>query len=162
ILGEGPDAHDAFQASFVILARKAGSINESLAGWLYQLAHNISREARRANQRRQARQCRNSREYGLRSQPTPDPLAEVTPREMQNVLQEELAKLPEQYRTPLVLSYLEGKTGDEIARIAGYSRGTFKNRLQRGRELLRQRLARRGFGLSGAALGTLFLHNTAS
>src|SRR5262249_51751590 len=79
-----------------------------------------------------------------------DPLAEVTGRELLAVLDEELHRLPERYRTPLVLCYLEGKTRDEAARQLGETLATLKRRLEQGRERLRIRLERRGVSLPAA------------
>jgi RNA polymerase sigma factor (sigma-70 family) len=142
------DAEDAFQATFWVLARKAGSITkkESVAGWLYQVAYRaaVKARARAANQQQQERKAQ--------PKPSTDPLAEVTGRELLSVLDEELQRLPQRYRTPLVLCYLEGKTRDEAAQELGWSLGTLKRRLEQGRELLRGRLARRGLALPAAFL----------
>src|SRR5262249_29881512 len=123
------DAEDAFQATFWVLARKAGSITrkESVAGWLYQVAYRAAVKARTraANQQQQERKAQ--------PKPSTDPLAEVTGRELLGVLDEELQRLPQRYRTPLVLCYLEGKTRDEAAQELGWSVGTLKRRLEQGR-----------------------------
>jgi WD40 repeat protein len=81
---------------------------------------------------------------------TPDPAADLTWREVQGALDEELARLPEKYRAPLVLCYLEGLARDEAAACLGCPLGTLKGRLERGRDLLRQRLTRRGLALAAA------------
>jgi RNA polymerase sigma factor (sigma-70 family) len=150
VLGNWHDAEDAFQATFLILARKADSIHkqQSLGCWLYQVAYHAALKAKTQAVHRQQRE----RQAG--SRPTTDPLAEVTGRELLSVLDEELQGLPEQYRTPLVLCYLQGKTCDEAARESGWSYRTFQRRLDQARQRLRGRLARRGLTLPGALLAT--------
>jgi RNA polymerase sigma factor (sigma-70 family) len=142
------DAEDAFQATFWVLARKAGTVGKqgSLGGWLYQVAYHaaIKIRARAANRLQQ--------ESKVGQRPTPDPLAEVTGRELVATLDEELHHLPEQFRVPLVLCYLEGNTRDEAARQLGWSLGTLKRRLEQGKEKLRRRLEQRGLALPAVFL----------
>jgi RNA polymerase sigma factor (sigma-70 family) len=148
VLGNHADAEDAFQATFLVLARKAMSIarQTSLPCWLYRVAYHTAARARQLLASRRAHEARARRaEAG-------DPLAEVTGRELVGVLDEELGRLSERLRAPLVLCYLEGKTRDEGARALGWSLGTFKRRLEQGRTRLRQRLARRGLALPGTLL----------
>ncbi len=129
ILGHQQDAEDAFQATFFILARRAGSAGwqASVGGWLYTVAHRLAVQARkRAEQRRACeREARRT------------PRAESSLRELATVVDEELRRLPAKYRDPLLLHYLEGATAEAAARQLGLSRGTFYNRLTHGRELLR-------------------------
>src|SRR5262249_8005060 len=138
------DAEDAFQATFLTLARKAATIRkqDSVGSWLHGVAVHLALQAKTAAARRQLFEkqtlARSSR----------DPLAEISLREAQTVLDEEMARLPEKYRAPLVLCYLEGTTRDEAAQQLGWSLGTLKRRLEQGREMLRGRLARRGLTLS--------------
>src|SRR5207244_5341753 len=87
-------------------------------------------------------------EVPLADLPGPDTTADVTWRDGLRVLDEELGRLPESYRAPLVLCYLEGKTQDEAARLLGWTLGAFRGRLERGRARLRDRLTRRGVGLA--------------
>jgi RNA polymerase sigma factor (sigma-70 family) len=144
-------AEDVFQATFLTLARKAGSIRRgtSLGSWLHGVAYHLALRARRAATRRKAHERQ-------APQPSPaDPLAEVSLREAVAVLDEELARLPERLRAPLVLCFLEGQTRDEAARHLGWSRATFNRRLQQGRERLQARLSRRGITLSAALLAGL-------
>src|SRR5262249_52860019 len=89
-----------------------------------------------------------------------DPASDLTWRELQTALHEELQRLPQHYRTPLILCYLGGKTQDEAARQLGWSNGALRGRLDRGRELLRQRLTRRGLALSAAAFVAMLSQNS--
>jgi RNA polymerase sigma factor (sigma-70 family) len=144
------DAEDAFQATFTVLARKADLAGRrgSVGGWLYQVAYRAAVKARH----RAASRQKHERQAGGRA--SPDPLAEVTGRELLAALDEELQRLPEHLRTPLVLCYLQGRTRDEAAGQLGWSLGTLKRRLEQGREVLRGRLARRGLTLPAALLAT--------
>jgi RNA polymerase sigma factor (sigma-70 family) len=148
VLRHEQDAEDAFQATFLVLARKAASVRrpEALAGFLYEVAHRAARRAQAEAIRRRARE----REA---AHPAPaDPTLDMTLRELQGVLHEELRHLPDKYRLPLVLCYLEGRSQEEAAGQLGWSKGAFRGRLDRGREHLRRRLAARGVALS-ALLG---------
>jgi RNA polymerase sigma factor (sigma-70 family) len=152
VLRHTHDAEDACQAAFLVLARKAASIHqqESVGSWLHGVAFRVASSLKRDLARRRVHQ------ETLVDVPHPDK-ADVPWRELQVVLDEELLRLPERYRAPLVLAYLEGKTRDEAARELGWSVGTLRGRLTRGRAILRDRLTRRGLTLSAfllpAALG---------
>src|SRR5262245_6941971 len=148
ILDDIHDAEDAFQATFLVLARKAAAVRnrESVAAWLHGVALRVARKMRMALTRRSEEAV----EVEMTS--AEDPVATVVLREMRPLLDEELGRLPENYRVPLILCYLEGKTGDEAARELGWPRGTVSGRLARARDLLRGRLARRGLALSATAL----------
>jgi RNA polymerase sigma factor (sigma-70 family) len=145
------DAEDVCQATFLTLARKATTIRwrDSVAGWLYDVARRHACNAWAAANRRAAHKPPAGR-------PEPDAADEVTLRELRAALDEELARLPEKYRTPLVLCCLEGMTRDEAAQCLGLSVAAVKSRLEEGRERLRRRLDRRGLTLS-AALGSYTL-----
>lgn len=148
------DAEDAFQATFLTLARSAASVRkpDSLGCWLYGIATRIAAAIRLRDHRRQERERRSTQRE------TTDALDELTGRELCAVLDQELGKLPPRYRDPLVLCHLQGWTRDEAARRLGLSLGTLKRRLEQGRELLRERISRRGLALSAGLLGGLLAH----
>jgi RNA polymerase sigma factor (sigma-70 family) len=147
VLHGAPDVDDAFQATFLVLLRKAGSIvrRESVGSWLYGVAYRIAVRTRLTTQRQHHRQRQ------MADMPT-----EVSPedggRELRSVLDQELLHLPPKYRAPLVLHYLEGKTKEQTARELGWTEGTVSGRLARARELLRGRLIRRGLALPAGAV----------
>jgi RNA polymerase sigma factor (sigma-70 family) len=150
ILQHDQDTEDAFQATFVVLARKASSITKhnSVASWLYKVAYRIALRARAAKVRRRA--------HELQSVPksVDHEFSDVVQCELRQVLDEEVQRLPEKYRAPILLCYLQGQTNEEAAALLDCPTGTIKIRLLRGREMLRKRLVRRGVALSViAALG---------
>jgi RNA polymerase sigma factor (sigma-70 family) len=155
VLRNPHDAEDACQAAFLILARKADGIGRAgaLGGWLHAVAFRVACRLRARRTRREAA------EHPLTDSPAP---SEPTWREARAALDEELQRLPEKWRTPLVLCYLEGKTRDEAARQLGWSVGTLRGRLARGRALLRTRLARRGLYASVSLAAALAPDGTAS
>jgi RNA polymerase sigma factor (sigma-70 family) len=149
LLGNRHDAEDAFQATFLVLARKAARIHPpgALAGWLHGVAYHVALGARTATLRR--------RHDGLAPDlappdPRPDPLAALTAREAMGILEEEVQRLPEAYRLPVVLCCLQGLSQDEAARQLGWTAGSVKGRLERGRKRLHRRLVGRGLGLAAA------------
>src|SRR5262245_9672227 len=148
VLGHAEDTEDAFQATFLVLAQKAGSIRkrDSVGSWLYGVAYRIATDARHKAQRR--------RTHERQAQPMASSaaLAEAIWPELQPVLDEELHRLPEKYRIPLVLCYLQGKSNRQAAEVLGWPTGSISRRLARGRELLRKNLARRGIILPAAVL----------
>jgi RNA polymerase sigma factor (sigma-70 family) len=148
LLRQEQDAEDAFQATFLVLARRAAAIRKagSLGSWLHGVARRVAARARADAARRSAHEaCRPA------GSPA-DNADEITWREVRAVLDEELARLPERYRAPLVQCYLEGQTQDEAARQLGWSPRTLRRRLGRGRDLLRARLEGRGVALSAGLL----------
>jgi RNA polymerase sigma factor (sigma-70 family) len=157
VLQNAHDTEDAFQAAFLVLARKAHTINkhQSLASWLYKVAYRIALRARADIARR-----RTQEKEAIQSQP-PSP-AEVAQREMGQLVDEEVQRLPEKYRAPVLLCYLQGQTNEQAAQQLSCPTGTVKIRLMRARDLLRKRLSRRGLGLSIAGLSVLFLQSAAS
>jgi RNA polymerase sigma factor (sigma-70 family) len=150
------DAEDACQATFLVLACKAASIRKkgSLSSWLHGVAARVAANLKRDRVRRTARE---------RATATPaprDPAAEVSWREVQAILDQELQRLPERYRAPLILCYLECLTRDEAARQLGLSPTTLHGRLDRARNLLRGGLCKRGLTL-GAVLSAAALSDSA-
>jgi RNA polymerase sigma factor (sigma-70 family) len=159
ILDNAQDAEDAFQATFLILARKAGTVRQrqSLASWLHGVARRVALKAHRQTMRRRTHERQATQAAGAR----PEPSVTAASRELQTALDEALASLPEKYRIALILCYFEGRTVEEAAREIGCPRGTVASRLAQGRQLLRDCLARRGLALSTAALTTYLLGGTA-
>jgi RNA polymerase sigma factor (sigma-70 family) len=141
---------DAFQATFLVLARNAGEIRkrESVAGYLHRVAMNMARKLR-------ARVRSSLQPSQRRSESGRDAPAQLSWREEQEILDQELQRLPEKYRLPLLLCYLEGRTRDEAAVQLGWSTGKLRGLLDRGREQLRALLIRRGVTLSTAFAASL-------
>jgi RNA polymerase sigma factor (sigma-70 family) len=150
VLRRAEDAEDAFQATFLVLARKAAAVawRESVGRWLYQVAYRLAVEARTRNARRDALQ----RQAAERRKPA-DANQECL-RELCAVLDEALHGLPARYQQPLVLCYLEGLTRDQAAGQLGWSLRTLERRLAQGRERLHKILIRRGVTLSVALLAS--------
>jgi RNA polymerase sigma factor (sigma-70 family) len=148
LLRQEQDVEDAFQATFLVLARRAAAIRKagSLGSWLHGVARRVAARARADAARRAAHETRRP------THPPADNTDEITWREAHAILDEELARLPERYRAPLVQCYLEGQTQDEAARQLGWSPRTLRRRLGRGRDLLRARLGGRGVALSAGLL----------
>jgi RNA polymerase sigma-70 factor (ECF subfamily) len=146
------DAEDVFQATFFVLARKASSIRkrEALGSWLYGVAQRLAFKVRARTARRSGQELAQASELEAKA------ADDMSWRELRLVLHEELGRLPEKYRAPLLLCYWEGKTQEEAALQLGCKKGTLKERVHRARELLRGRLARRGVTLS-AGLATALL-----
>ncbi|OWK39220.1 High-affnity carbon uptake protein Hat/HatR [Fimbriiglobus ruber] len=138
ILGHTADAEDAFQATFLVLVRRAKTLREPgrVAGWLYGVAYRIARRVRADRARRRQRE-----QTMITESPAPPPPDDT--RDLRRLLDEELDHLPEKYRLPIVLCELEGRTLDEAARELGWPKGSVAGRLSRGRDMLRQRLSRR-------------------
>ncbi len=155
ILSAEHDAEDAFQATFLVLAQKGGTIRNRtvLAGWLHEVAHRIAIKARVSVVRR-----RQIERQAMAMAPAPIALnqqdEEAAWNELRPVLHDEVDRLPDKYRVPVILCYLEGKTNEEVAEQLRWPVGTVKGRLSRARDMLRSRLVRRGLGLSAAFLLT--------
>jgi RNA polymerase sigma factor (sigma-70 family) len=160
ILGHVQDAEDAFQATFLVLVRKAPTVapREQVGNWLYGVAQQTARKARSSGQRRQ------SREQLVAAVPEsailpPEPMSDVMA-----LVDRELAGLPATYRAAIVLCDLEGRSGREAARLLGWPEGTLFTRLTRGRKLLADRLGRRGVDalplLPGPVLGPALVTTT--
>jgi RNA polymerase sigma factor (sigma-70 family) len=147
ILRNEQDAEDAFQATFLVLVRKAASLRSphTLANWLHGVARRTALEARSSAARRRAKEAAVPPRMAVPDDPWDD---------LRPVLDQELGRLAEKYRIAVVLCDLEGKTRKEVARQLGWAEGTVASRLARGRGILARRLARRGFAgaLVAAAL----------
>ncbi|QJW96595.1 sigma-70 family RNA polymerase sigma factor [Frigoriglobus tundricola] len=146
------DAEDAFQATFLVLARKAGTVGrgESLAGWLHTVAARVARAARAAASRRASRE-----RPGVDLSTVPDRGADapdLVPPGLLTILDNEIAGLPRKHREPLVLCYLEGMTYRQAADRLAVPVGTLSARLAKAKAQLQARLTRRGVGLPAAAL----------
>src|SRR5262249_16660439 len=143
VLRDGNAAEDVFQAAFFLLARKAKLIRKStsVGSWLHGVAFRLAMKSKSDLARRRLVESQ------VPEKQTADPAAEARWREHVTILDEELDRLPERFRAPLVMCYFEGLTRDEAARLVGWSLRTFDRRLRQGRELLRARLVRRGVTL---------------
>jgi RNA polymerase sigma factor (sigma-70 family) len=148
VLGNGHDAEDAFQATFLVLARKAATVRprEALPAFLHGVARRVALKARTTR----ARHSRARPSAALPVDPRPDPLAQVSARELLAIVDEELQRLAEVYRLPVILCCLQGLSQEEAAVQLGWTPGSVKGRLERGRARLHQRLVRRGLTLSTA------------
>lgn len=157
-LGHHHDAEDAFQAAFLVLVRKAASImpRDRIASWLYGVAHHTAIKARALGVRRRARE----------KQVTAMPEREAVTRDIRDDLQprldQELNRLPDHYRLPIILCDLEGKSHKEAARQLGWPVGTVSGRLVRARQRLARRLSRSGSILSVGVLAALLSQSAAS
>jgi RNA polymerase sigma factor (sigma-70 family) len=149
---------DAFQATFVVLVRKAASIAqpELLGNWLYGVAYRVSIKARVNAARRSAHERQAASMPRFESSPDTDT------RELRVILDEEINRLPEKYRTPLVLCYLEGKTNEEAAKVIGCPLGSMSWRLSRGRDMLHKRLRARHLAFPAALFVPLLTDAAAS
>jgi internalin A len=156
LLGNVQDAEDAFQATFLVLARKAATIRqrEAVGSWLHGAAYRAALEARAARQRFREKQVSAMPEHQVFDQPAE--WSDVRP-----LLDKALAELPEKYRTALILCDLEGRSRRQAARRIGIPEGTLSSRLATGRRLLAQRLSRHGLILSSAALAAQLVQNAA-
>jgi RNA polymerase sigma factor (sigma-70 family) len=149
ILHNLPDAEDAFQATFLVLVRKANGVRQPdlLGPWLHGVAYRVAMRLRAAIGLRAGQQ----RDLEL---PAPEPMPEAERQELRLLLDQEVSRLPERYRMPFVLCHLEGLTNEEAARRLHCPKGTILSRLSRARERLRLRLTRRGVGLTAATVAT--------
>jgi RNA polymerase sigma factor (sigma-70 family) len=138
-LQHSQDAEDAFQATFLVLAQKLRTLRKhaSLASWLHGVAHRVARKARAQSAARRRREDQAARPHSL-------PPEELTWGELRSALDFELSQLPDRWRLPLVLCYLEGRTQDESASQLGWSKSTLRRRLEEARDALGNRLKERG------------------
>jgi RNA polymerase sigma factor (sigma-70 family) len=158
VLGNYHDAEDAFQATFLVLVRKAASLasRELLANWLYGVAHQTALKARATIAKRR------TRESQVPQMPEPAVTGQDLGHDLQPLLDQGLGRLPDAYRAVVVLCDLEGKTRKEVARQLGLPEGTVGSRLARARAMLAKRLARHGLAVSGGALAAALAQNVAS
>ncbi len=152
------DAEDAFQATFLVLARKAMSIRprEMVANWLFGVAQRSALKAKAMAAKR------NTREKQVMTMPEPEAAGQDSWGNLESLIDQELANLPDKYRIVIVLCDLEGKKGKDVARRLKIPEGTLASRLRTGRVMLAKRLARQGVALSGGALATVLAQNVAS
>jgi RNA polymerase sigma factor (sigma-70 family) len=157
ILHDRHDAEDAFQATFLVLFHKAASIHQrdSLSSWLVKVAYRVALRARERLGPRPGR-------AEFVEPAAPEGACDLVWRDLRPKLDEQLDRLPEKYRAPLVLHYLEGKTVEQVARELDWPQGTVAGRLDRARRLLRKRLVYEGITLSATALVAALAHGTAS
>ena len=157
VLRHRQHAEDAFQATFLVLSQKAGGLRPrvSLGGWLHRVAYRTAQKSRIAAARRARHEARAA------AAPAPDPPDPITLSEAHDLLDRELARLPDKFRAPLELCYLEGLTRDEAARRLGWPANTLKSRLEQARERLRRRLGHHGLALPGALAAVLFRETAA-
>jgi RNA polymerase sigma factor (sigma-70 family) len=155
VLGNVHDAEDAFQATFLVLARKADSVRprEMVGPWLYGVAHRTALKARAMNAKRRVKE----RRAGELPVPGDGPPEELLAR-----LDEELGRLPERYRVPVVLCELEGRSRKEVAGLLHIPDGTLSSRLAYARKLLARRLSRYGAALSAGSVAALLSRAAAS
>ena len=166
VIANDHDAEDAFQATFLVLVRKAATVlpREAVANWLYGVAFQTARKGRAMAVKRRAR------EKQLTAMPDPSQASSSRTAsgapgdwsDLQSILDQELSRLPDKYRLPVVLCDLQGKTRKDAAGQLGWPEGSLSGRLSRARELLARRLTRRGVAISSAALAAAIGQNAAS
>src|SRR5262249_36774042 len=158
VLRNHHDAEDAFQATFLVLVRKAASVvpREMVANWLFGVARQTALKARATTAKRGAR------EKQVTQVPEPAATDPSIREDLRPLLDQELCGLPDIYRVAIVLGDLEEKTRREAARQLGVPEGTLAARLTRGRVMLAKRLARRGLAVSGGVLAAVLAQNAAS
>jgi RNA polymerase sigma factor (sigma-70 family) len=158
ILGNIHDAEDAFQATFLVLARKAASVRPRVpvGAWLYGVAYRTALEARTKINRR----C--TREQQVEEMPEPEEREQSSCNELLSLLDREVHRLPDKYRLPVVLCDLEGRSRKEVARQMGIPEGTLSSRLATAHKKLAWLLSRFGLSVSGASVAVLLAQNAAS
>jgi RNA polymerase sigma factor (sigma-70 family) len=158
VVGNHHDAEDAFQATFLVLVRKAASIQprELVGNWLYGVAYQTALRAKTIAAKRGAR------ERQVTHMPEAEAVTQGVWRDLQPLLDQELSRLSDKYRVPIVLCDLEGKTRKEAAQHLGVPEGTISSRLARARMMLAKRLTRHGVTVSAGALATVLTQQAAS
>jgi RNA polymerase sigma factor (sigma-70 family) len=154
ILRDWHDAEDAFQASFLVLARKAASVSprERVGNWLYGVAQMTAVRLRAANAKQRLR------ERQVADMPEPEAVPNELQDDLHQRLDEEVARLPEKFRVPIVLCDLEGRSRREVARQLRIPEGTLSSRLTTARRTLAKRMTSRGLVVSGGALAMALSH----
>jgi RNA polymerase sigma factor (sigma-70 family) len=162
VLHHAQDAEDALQATFIVLARKASLIAkaESVASWLHGVAFRVSLKAKTSAGRRRVHERRAEKSAVVEDGPQ-EPSADEW-RVVRSAMDAELGHLPDKYRAPVVLCYLEGKTNQEAAQQLGCPMGTVAYRLSRARDLLRDRLLRRGLTLPAGGIAAVLAQEAAT
>jgi RNA polymerase sigma factor (sigma-70 family) len=156
VLGHTHDAEDAFQATFLVLVRRAATIRTTAGSWLYGVAHQTALKARATRSRRAARERPMAEGF------EPAVAEPATGSDLRTLLDQELSRLPEKYRVVVVLCDLEAKSGREAARELGCPEGTLASRLSRGRAMLAKRLRRHGLVIPAGAWAALLPQTAAS
>jgi RNA polymerase sigma factor (sigma-70 family) len=159
VLGNVHDAEEAFQATFLVFVRRASAIRKqaSLASWLYGVAYRVAAKARARAAARRARE-----RQAVTARPASGPPDALADLELRAALDEEVRRLPEKYRVPLVLCSLEGKTHEQAAQELRWPKSSVTARLGRARDLLRRRLVGRGFAVTAAVLAALVAEQAAT
>jgi RNA polymerase sigma factor (sigma-70 family) len=157
VLHDYHDAEDAFQATFLVLARKASTVmpREKLGNWLYGVAFQTAMNAMATRAKRRVREC------SAKAITEPAAVSDEHADELLSRLDREVARLPEKYRIPIILCELEGNTHRQAAERLGWPVGTVSGRLSRARTLLADRLSRTGTPLTAGALAVLLAHDSA-
>jgi len=158
VLRDHHDTEDAFEATFLVLARKAASVmpREKLGNWLYGVAYQTAMKARAMRAKRRGR------EGQVPEMPEPVVMPDDLQDAVAETLDQELSRLPEKYRIPIVLCELEGITLKEAANQLGWPIGTVSSRLSRAKAMLARRLSRQGVSLSAGSLAVLLAQESAS
>jgi RNA polymerase sigma factor (sigma-70 family) len=157
LLGTAQDVDDAFQATFLVLIRKAASIGdgERIGNWLYGVAYRVAVRARSRTARERARH------KPMIDVVCDDAATDCVSKDVLALLDEEVSRLPAHYREAVVCCYLEGRTQEEAAHVLGWPKGTVSTRLNRARELLRNRLTRRGLTMTAGSVAVILGQTTA-
>src|SRR5262245_33125997 len=158
VLGNHHDAEDAFQATFLVLVRKASSVKprDMVGNWLYGVAQQTALKARATSAKRK------TREHQVSAMPEPTAAPSDRADNLAPILDQELSRLPDKYRAVLVLCELEGKAIKEAAKQLGVPDGTIAGRLARGRTMLAKRLARHHLAITSAAVPALLAQQAAA
>ncbi len=158
LLYDPRDVEDAFQATFLVLLRRAGSLRDAdpLSPWLHGVAYRVATRIRARSARRPVEECKGARPEAVEA------AFDIERQELRGILDEEIGRLPEKYRRPVVLCYLEGQTCEQAARRLRCTEGAVRGRLDRARERLKIRLTRRGVAPSAGLIASSLAGDMAS